>query len=215
MKVGQMFYAKEMSKALRFGDVLRGYLLATPVVKEPALKEHIKTCNIDVNFPTFVVVMDPCCQIGHKAISLTPLLPIRVSFLENPYLAEDLTRINRKMEPEQAVPPHVWKRMPEEEKAKRLAEGLGYAFVSLFVYEKHDLLPRYTLHRKGGRIETNYYMIDFRNTYKLCCDKIKSPEDAPLESKVLELSVETRQELRNKVAAYYARVPPEDKIAED
>jgi len=215
MKVWHMFYAKEMSKALRFGDVLKGYFLTTPVIKEPALNGHIETCNIDVNFPSFVVVMDPCCEIGHKSISLTPLLPIRGSFFDNPYLAKDLTRINRKMEPRQAIPPHAWDKLSPEEQAKRLAVGREYAFISLFVYEKHDLLPRYTVHRRDRTIETNYYMINFRNTYKLCCDKINSPKDAPLESKVLELSIETRQELRDKVAAYYARVPLEDKIAED
>lgn len=210
-----MFYAEEMSTALRFGDVLRGYFSTTPVIEEPALKVPIEKCNIDVKFPPYSVVMDPCSEIGHKVISLTPLLPIRGSFFDNPYLAGDLTRINRKMEPQQAIPPHAWKKMTPEQKQKRSAVGLEYAFVGLFVYEKHDLLPKYTVHRKTGDIETKYYMINFRDVFKLCCDKINSPEDAPLESKVLELSIETRQELRDKVATYYAYVPLEDKLAED
>ena len=69
------------------------------------------------------------------------------------------------------------------------------------------------VHKKQGKnIETNYYMADFRNTYKLYCDKIKSSEKAPLESKCLQLSVQARSELRDKISYYYARIPKEDKI---
>ena len=210
-----MFYAEEMDKALRFGDVLRGYFSTTPVIEEPFLKEPIKRYNIDVDLPIFSVVMDPCCQIGKKTISLTPLIRIWGSFFNNPYLAEDLTRVNRKMEPKQAVPPRAWKEMTQEQRQEREAVGRQYAFVSLFVYEKHDILPKYTVHRPTGNIETNCYMINFRDTYKLRCDKINTPEDAPLESKVLQLFVETRKELREKVASYYGTPPPEDKALED
>ena len=211
-----MFYAKEADKALRFGDLLKGYFSTTPVIKEPVLGEPIKKYNIDVDFPAFSVIMDPCCQIGKKTISLTPLIPIRGSFFANPYLTGDLTRLNRKMEPQQAIPPHAWKRMTPEQRLERLAVGREYAFVSLFIYEKHDLLPKYTLHRPRGKyIETNYYMTNFRNIHKLCCDKINTPEDAPLESKVLQLSIETRKELREKVASYYGTPPPEDRALED
>jgi len=211
-----MFYAEERDKALRFGDVLRGYFSTTPVIKEPILKEPIESYNIDVNLPVFSVVMDPCCQIGKKTISLTPLIPIRGSFFDNPYLAEDLTRVNRKMDPQQAIPPRAWKEMTAEQKTERLAVGREYAFVNLFVYEKHDLLPKYIVHRpRGKNIETNYYLINFRDIHKLRCDKIKSPEDAPLESKVLQLHVETRKELRGKVASYYGTPPPEDRALED
>jgi len=210
-----MFYTTRVSAALRFGDVLRGYFSSTPVIEEPALEEPVEKCKIDVDFPGYSVVMDPCCEIGHKAISLTPLLEVRGSFFDNPYLAEDLTNINRKMEPQQAIPPGAWKDLTPEQKAERLAVGLEYAFVALFVYEKHDLFPKYTMRRRGENIETNYYLISFRNTYKLCCNKIISPEEAPLKSKVLELSIETRQELRYKMASYYSRVPAEDRAKED
>jgi len=210
-----MFYAEEKSAALRFGDVLRGYFSTTPVIKEPMLEKTIRAYNIDVDFPPFSVIMDPCCEIGKKMISLTPLIPVRGSFFANPYLAEDLTRVNRKMLPQQAIPPHAWEQLTAEQKQERLAVGLEYAFLSLFIYEKHDLLPKYTVHRKEGPTETNCYMVDFRNIHRLCCDKIISPEDAPLESKVLELSIETRKELRDKVASYYGRVPAEDQVRED
>ena len=119
------------------------------------------------------------------------------------------------MEPQQAVPPHVWEGFPEQEKQKRLRVGRSYAFENLFIYEPHPLLPKYTLPMRECDIETNYYMVNFRNTYKLCCDKINSPTDAPLESKILQLFRDTRSELRDKISAYFGKVPAEDKIFED
>lgn len=207
-----MFYAESTSKALRFGDVLRGYFSTTPIIEEPALEEPFKQYNIDVSLSKFSVVMDPCCQIGNKAISLIPLMSIYGSFFDNPYLEEDLTNVNRKMKPQQSIPPHAWEQLPQEKKQERLAVGIVYAFVNLFVYEENDRLPPYNVPRREGDKSTSYYMISFRDIHKLCCDKIVTPEDSPLKSKVLELSVETRQELRQKVAAYYATPPKEDRV---
>jgi hypothetical protein len=207
-----MFYAESTSNALRFGDVLRGYFSTTPIIKEPALEEPFKQYNIDVNLSNFSVVMDPCCQIGNKAISLTPLIPIYGSFSDNPYLAEDLTNVNRKMKPELSMPPHTWEQLPSEKKQERAAVGIAYAFVNFFVYEGNDRLPKYIVHRKEEDKETNFYMINFRDIHKLCCDKINTPEDSPLKSKVLELSVETRRELREKLATYYGTPPKEDRV---
>jgi hypothetical protein len=211
----EMFYAERMSNALRFGDILRGYFSTTPVIEEPLLEQQNKKYKIDVDLPQFSVVMDPCCQIGNGTISLTPLTPVKSSFFDNPYLAEDLTRVNCKMKSEQAIPPKAWEQMSPEERQKRQEEGFVYAFAGLFVYDKHDLLPRYPIHGKDPPQETNYYMISFKDTFKLGCEKIKSPEKAPLESKVLELSIETRNELRAKLVSYYAAVPKEDKAVED
>ena len=64
-------------------------------------------------------------------------------------------------------------------------------------------------------------MIDFSNFQVLKCLLIKRPEtmqleDTPIiESKVLQLTVEARDNLREKLAAYYARVPAADKILEE
>jgi hypothetical protein len=212
-----MFYEDDMDDALRFGDVLRGYVSTIPKIKEPILSEQIiyESYNVDINLSEFSVVVTPCCSIGWKTISLTPLLKIRGSFFDNEYLADDLTRINRKMEPQQAVPLRVWEGFPEEEKLKRLKEGFGYAFLELFIYKENDLLPEYTVHRRQGNIDTKYYMIDFRNTYKLNCDLINTPKDAPINSKYLQLSIPARSELREKLSYYYARLPEEDIIPED
>lgn len=208
-----MFYQEKMDKALRFGDVLKGYVLAASSIEEPILNKDYK---IDINLPALCVVLSPCCSIGEKTISLSPLIELRGSFFDNPYIAEDLIRINRKMEPQQSVSPQVWEeRFSPEEKQRRVEVGYAYAFVELFVYEKNDLFPKYTIHRRQGNIETNYYMIDFRNSHKVSCEKIITPENAPLESKVLQLSIRTRSELREKIADYYARIPKEDRVLED
>jgi hypothetical protein len=207
-----MFYQQNIDEALRFGDILKGYILAASNIEEPSLSKNYK---IDINLPAYCVVLSPCCSIGEKTISLSPLVEMRGSFFDNPYLAEDLTRINRKMEPQQTVSPQIWERFPPEEKQKRLEVGYEYGFIEFFVYEKNDLFPKYIINRRNGNIETNNYMIDFRNTHKVSCEKIITPKNAPLKSKILQLSIETRSELRLKIAKYYARIPIEDQVLKD
>lgn len=201
-----------MDDMLRFGDVLKGYTLAASNIEEPNLS---KNYIVDINLPSYCVVLSPCCSIGEKTISLSPLIELRGSFFDNPYLYEDITRINLKMQAEQSVSPKIWDNLPYEEKQKRLYVGYAYGFVDFFVYEKNDLFSRYTVNRKDENVETNYYMIDFRNIYKLSCEKIITPKDAPLESKCLQLSIQARSDLRAKIADYYARVPKEDEVLED
>jgi len=211
-----MFYKEGNDNVLRFGDILKGYVLTTPNIVEPILTISNTGYNIEIDLPFFSVVITPCCSIGQKTISLTPLIKLPSAFFKNPYLSEDFTRINREMEPKQSVPPDTWKILPEEEKQKRLKEGNAYACLELFVYEKNDLFPKYSIYiNKQKNIETNYYMIDFKNIYKLNCEKINTPEDAPIDSKCLQLSNQVRNELRDKISYYYARVPKEDKILED
>ncbi|MGC1119622.1 MAG: hypothetical protein WBA22_00890 [Candidatus Methanofastidiosia archaeon] len=140
-----MFYEEEMDMALRFGDVLEGFILASPTVETPG---SVEAYEISIRIPPYCAILSPCCSIGRKIISLSPLVEIRPGFLDNPYFAEDPTRINRKMEPGQAVPPHIWEGFPPEVKQERLKEGCGYALFDVFIYEKHDLLPKYTLNRK-------------------------------------------------------------------
>ena len=205
-----MFYIEDQSNALRFGDVLKGFPLTTPSIEKPILDNSGKNCNVAVKFDQFSVVMDPCCSIGEKLVSLNPLIKI-LDFFNNPYLKEDLTRVNREMDPEQSLSPLKWNSLPVIEKAKREAIGLGYAFLNLFIYQEHEVFREYSVNNKRKEeIKTNYFMIDFRNTYKLDCEKIVTPIDAPLEAKILELSIETRSELRNKISFYYGRIPKED-----
>jgi hypothetical protein len=141
-----LFYTSQTSNALRFGDVIKGFFSTIPVIKEPPFSLS-KKYSIEVNLPDYYAIMDPCCQIRNKCIFVTPLIPINDSFFDNPFLADDLTRLNRTMKPEQSVPPHVWEGFPPQEKQKRLQVGDRYAFVNLFVYEQNDRLTKYSIKR--------------------------------------------------------------------
>ena len=213
-----MFYAEETDNYLRFGDVVRGYILPNTTIKEPILsfKSESHNYTIDVEMP-YSVVLTPCCSIGESTISLTPLIKVRSNFFKNPYFAEDLTRINRKMEPQQAHSPGEWKNFSLEEQQRYLAEGINYALLNLFIYDENEIFKKYTLRKR----EITYYMINFKGTYTMKCAMIKrpeelKPEDAPIiESKVLQLSIQARSELRDKIVYYYSRIPEEDEILED
>ncbi len=213
-----MFYAEETDNYLRFGDVVRGYILPNTTIKEPILsfKSESHNYTIDVEMP-YSVVLTPCCSIGESTISLTPLIKVRSNFFKNPYFAEDLTRINRMMEPQQAHSPDEWEKFSLEEQQRYLAEEINYALLNLFIYEESEKFKKYTLRRR----EITYYMINFKNIYTTKCTMIKrpeelKPEDAPIiESKVLQLSIQARSELRDKIAYYYSRIPEEDEILED
>ena len=214
-----MFYTKKMDNILRFGDVVRGYILSNPTIKEPIspLKSESHNYKIDIEMPTYSVVLTPCCSIGESTISLTPLIKVRSDFFKNPYYAEDLTRINRTMKPQQSLPPDEWENLSLEKQQRHLAEEINYALLNLFIYEENEIFKKHTLRQR----EITYYMIDFKNIHKIKCAMIKrpekvKPEDAPIiESKVLQLSVQARSELRNKISYYYSREPKEDKILED
>ena len=214
-----MFYENDLEDALRLGDVVRGYISAKPFFKKPFISSLSAgyTYKVDIELPEYSVVLTPCCSIENARLSLTPLIPIRSSFFRNPYLEEDLTRINRKMEAKQSMPPDVWENFSDEVKREREAESLTYAFPPLFVYDENDLFKSHTLRNRTLR----YYMIDFSNTYTISCPLIKrsevvtKQETAIINSKVLQLSIGARAELRDKLSLYYFRPPKEDMIVED
>lgn len=211
-----MFYRDGLGNELRFGDIVKGFVLTNAVL----IKTHWNTPNppydINVLTPQFAVIMTPCCSIEDKTIAATPLIPIRISFFDNPYLAEDLTRVNRIMTPQQSVSPQVWSKLSTEEQQRRISEGVTYAHANLFIYAEHEILPKYTLSRKRGNeteeIITGYYMVDFKNIVKINCDRIVSPSNSPTECRSLELNVETRDELRAKLGWYYSRPTKEDQV---
>ena len=118
--------------------------------------------------------------------------------------------------PEKAHFPDEWKKLSSEYMEHLKRQGAAYTLLELFIYGQNDLFPKYELRNQ----ETNYYMIDFRKTYKLKCDLITKPEKTPvdspiLQSKCLQLSIPARSELRDKMSYYYGRIPEENKILED
>lgn len=208
-----MFYSDKMDQKFRFGDIIKGFATATPIINNPPLDTSRLSFQIEVTQSGFYVVLSPCCSINKNVVVLCPLIKLRSTFLKNPYLEEDMTRINKPMRPEQAIPPNVWEQFPEQERQKRLAVGMNYAFVELFVYAKHPLFPEYALSgRQGQKRKTQEYMVDFRQSFTVHCAKITN-NSTPFENvKVLQLSIDARGYLRNKLAAYFSRVPKEDKV---
>lgn len=209
-----MFYAEDFSDGLRFGDIVRGFVTSAPRVDSPDPSTKPNRYEIEIDQTDWAVVLTPCCSIRSKKLVLTPLLPVLNAFYRNPYLGEDLTRVNRPMKPEQSVPPRVWDSMSEEDKAARFDwdHPLAYAFNNLFVYQSHDLLPTYELDTRRGRQQTGYYMVDFERACPVLCDQVQSPKQSPVKTKLLELSIDARSDLRDKLADYYGRVPAEDRV---
>jgi hypothetical protein len=208
-----MFYENidKYDQALRFGDVIQGFTECTPIINNPHLQKSIDY-QIEITNKNFYSILSPCCSISDKIISLAPLMVLRNSFFNNEYLVEDLTRINKKIPAKFSLPNDAWQKMCPEEKQERLSKEDGFVFNEIFVYQKSDLYKEYIIHKKNGNIVCNHLMIDFRNIFKVKCEKIINPNESPLECKVLQLSKETRALLREKIIFYYSRVPKEDII---
>jgi len=203
------FYEDSPESALRFGDVVAGFQFATPQAHNPS-RERQNDWAIAVSSPAYAVVVTPCCSIEQRAFALAPLVQIRPSFLKNEYLAEDLTRINQKVAPEQSVPRDGWEKLPFERRQSLIAKGPSYVFIDCFVYEEHALLCKYTLQRKGGPVEAGHYMVDFKSICRVDCNLVDREQPAPPGTKILQLSVWTRQAMREKLSYYYGRPAEED-----
>ena len=205
-----MFYEEQNpDSALRFGDVVKGFVLTYSNIESPIVSNTGHEYNVNVSLPEFSVILSPCCSIGSKTIALAPIQHVSLSFFKNPYWEEDLSRINRPMALEHAIPPNVWNSMPEEQKQKRRdEENQGYVLSEYFIYEPNDLLPKYLLKERC----VGHYVIDFKSIHRVNCAKILNPTQSPLETKLLQLSIQARSELRTKLSSYFSRVPKEDKI---
>ena len=203
-----MFYVNKIDDELRFGDIIAWGTFVTPKYGYKPINLDFK---VDLNFPQFSAVLTPCCSIEGNDINLSPLIKINKNYLNNTNFEGNLTAINRKMEPQMSVHPLEWKSFSPEEKARREAEGLTYGFLDKFIYDQHELLPYYYLDKERKR-KTNYYMISFKNNYKIDLANVKDKNNILIKSKHLQLSVKSRNELRRKIATYYSREPKEDKI---
>jgi len=211
-----MFYEKQADPILRFGDVLKGFVSSTPKISKPFLNlDSLNNgYNIDIEIPDFSVVLTPCCSIEKGVITLAPLQKISGSFnpFKNPYLKDNLTRVNRKVLPENSLSPEDWSRLPDEVKEARKAGGKAFILTDIFVYDENSYFPKYPVRKE----DIGSYIINFSHSYKVKCDLIKRSNGKPVEqtlidSKFLQISIDTRSELRKKIAHYYWRVPEEDK----
>ena len=204
------YYSDSNSGALRMGDIVRGFVLGAAKQTKPNPSPH--DYLVSLRNPDFSVILTPCCSIGHNTLSLAPLLQIIPKWLENPYFTEDLTNINREMQPEQAVSPQVWKTLGDQERQRKLRSGKAYALVEWFVFPPHQVIGQYKSKSRKGEIEMGHYAVDFRLIFRVECEAVANTKQVPIDAKVLELSIEARNELRFKLSSYFGRVPDEDTI---
>lgn len=221
-----MFYAGNIDfTTLRLGDVLEGYIEAVPLIEEPLNGNILNGYKYDLKIhnPSFSVVMTPCCSIGKNTISLAPLLKITSDIFKdrNPKVIEDFTLLNYEIETEDLVSPEIWNnRYTKDLREKYELEGKKWAYIDLFFYSKYEgLFVEYDVEVKYSKdkietYKTRYYMVDFKNISQLRCNKIITNQihDDILITKCLELTIKTREQLRDKIVNYYGRVPEEDLI---
>lgn len=200
------FYQAKPDRAFRLGDVVTGFILGVTDVDTPS--PGPVDYSVRIRHPRYASIVTPCCSVGDKTLALAPLMPIKPEWLRNPYLAQDLLRVNSKMTFEQAVPPHL---SPAEKERRRALHGeRSFAFYEYFVYAPHASLPSYLVKHGPNDTEISYYIIDFRMIHRIESKSIGKGAGVPIEAKVLQLSVSGRQSLREKLAHYFGRAPQED-----
>ncbi len=223
------FYRETADYRLRFGDVLSGYVLGSlrqkdtvahsveapgcPLAKPPPL------FAVDLILPAFCVLLTPCCSIGKgtTALVVSPLRPVEKYWLETPYLADDLTRVNQKAMANVLTHPARWAKMTDAEQSREMEKGLGYGYAKNFAYAGNKHFSPYVVKLPTGDVTTNWYMLDFLDVYMLNCESIRKDRGEflyPPDSKLLQLSARVRTELKLKMATFFLG-PMDDDIAED
>lgn len=201
-----MYYLKIPQKTLRFGDVVQGFILTYASIENP--NDH-REFRIDINAKDLCVLLTPCCSIKKGVINLSPLKRVPDPYFQNPYLAEDMMRLNRKMTRYDAMRPIAREKLSPAQ-AEEMKSEKDFQFLDQFVYEGNDYFQAYEVKmHDGSNAKVSYYMISFKEIYKVECRHIESPENYPVESKLLQLSIDARRDLAAKVNRYY-RVPDED-----
>jgi len=229
-----MFYSDSIEEKLRLGDVLEGYLSTTPSIENPLGEAPDTSYRIDVNLPEFCVIMDNCCHIGAGTILLSPLVQIEHHFWDTPSLADNILRINSLAMPQELMHPEQWNKLSADSKREFLNVVPSYGHKRYFIYDKKASFTSYDVHREAQYREkidedtqlpiyeriaeekvfsTKQYTIDFKKLFRVNCRKIsKSAMDKKvLDSKIAQLTVETRNQLREKMAMFFGEVPLEDR----
>ena len=207
-----MFYSGSLDKELRFGDVVKGFTATLPEFKQPILNFPTdKDYNIKIFMPLFSVVLSPCCSIENGKICLAPFKQIRPSLIINQYFKEDLTRVNKIVAPEYRLPPEELAKLTSQERTIELSKT-EYMFVELFVYAEHEYFPEYEVKYKDQIFKTKCYMVDFREIHRIDCRLLAEDDASARAAKCLQLSVQTRQDLRGKIVNYFNRAPEKDKL---
>ena len=211
-----MFYSDRVSKCYRMGDVIEGFAVIDP-------NFHKGSCDVSMDFDikikrySFYVILTPCCSIENNKVALVPLCQINNSLIVNRFIMDNLLKINEIIRPKLVYSDEHYKNLSDNE--KMTADNLPdcYTFVDKFIYEGNAMLPEYSISRKlkidGEKqtleLTTTKHMISFKDAISVSCDYFARTNNEAL--KILELTPEARSILRNKLTAFYGRVPDEDK----
>lgn len=232
-----MTYNGTIEDKLRFGDVVKGYLCAIPKVVKPFTNNNAESYSIQIDNPIFSVVLDPCCEVGSGIISLAPLEQVNSRLWDIAFLAKDMTLLNIPGNAKNLMHPSTWNKLSEEEKKSAMQEADKFGHTPFFVYSGNPLFPEYTIIRENMYTETidtvtqlpTYGVTkqqvsfvtkkrtrNFKNIFRVNCDKIVTA-DKPLDeiikqSIVLQLSIKTRNQLREKLSNYFGKRPAEDVV---
>ncbi len=210
------FYEENRDPILRFGDVLTGFISTATLLEKPLLDLALFNdgFKVDIRAPKYSVIVTPCCSIEAGTITLCPLaqIPGKLNLLKNPHYQVDPTQINMKQTADKSIPPDEWEKLEATKKSELYSKGASFVFLNLFIYEEHDYLQPYL----SRQVETKYYVLDFSKSYRVKSSLItradKPSAQVLINSKLLQLSIEARAQLRRKMVQYYARVPEEDII---
>lgn len=232
-----MYEDKEFTE-LRFGDIVKGYPSIIPNIQTPFLDRPLDH-DINIKIENLLVVVDPCCAIEKGSLSLTPLVQIDPIMMDSPYFSENLLRINELQPPHRSIHPIVWNKYSEKEKIDIINDDPRYPYTNYFIYELNNDLLEYKIKKKrkfiykidpktdlpfyeeeklppeNQDVLIKYYMIDFKKIFHVLCPKIKNVRAVPLDeeikrSKLYELSIDARKQLRDKIASYFGTDPMED-----
>lgn len=203
-----MFYKMPLDQnKLRQGDVAAGLISFGAIAYKFLSGNDIcefdsKPCfGIDLRF-NYNVVMTPCCQIKKvDYISFCPLYPVskKITNLRNKeYLNEDPVRINAPVPADKCVSDYYWnEKLTEEQRQMRIQKGKQYTYLRFFVFQKHkDIL--------GENMA-----IDFSDIFCIRRKDLGDFLEKILPVKVLQLSDDTRGNLRQKLIKYFSN-PEED-----
>lgn len=203
-----MFYEERSEPILRFGDVITNIVEHVPVLNK---LPHDNEYQIDIKNTKYFVVTSPCCSIEDEMLSVSPMRPVLQKLFDNEYFRDDFTRLNLPIDPQNSIPKKAWDKMDVDKQRQFLEKGKTYSFIELFAYQGNECFDEYKITTREREVfSSRYYLIDFRNIFYFRSKEVRRGNDFSA-IKLIQLSIDTRKELRDKLTNYFARVPEEDR----
>lgn len=234
-----MFYQGSIDTNLRFGDVVKGYVSLIPKLTKPFGNMSIEIQNPQFSvvldpcceIGKGTILLSPLEEISPQLLDI-PILSADAT-------GKDLLLLNTEQQAKDYFYPTIWNELSVENKEESLTDKPEYVWKSFFIYEGNSIFPQYTIKRKkkyrqvieqstqlpryeevaeAAVFSISHRMINFKAIYRVNCEDVTSSKpgkpasEAILSSIVLQLSIETRNLLRQKMAYYFGKPPPEDEV---